>query len=214
MFEAPIRLVTLGLAAALLAACATTGLQGRMEDGRYYAPNGMISFYPPNLRGPQHTVIDFYSRELERGFLEESDVFGLQGIYYSSLQQAGISPPSSLEERRSALDRGLANFAMRIVFASDSTRAEVVHQELVVEQGDETLLALVRVPGLSGSFDVRTGKKFDAFPAILVVIEGGYVVVLRMQSNLVDADGRDPKERISSYPAGLQKLKLGLQVRP
>jgi len=208
------RLVTLGLAAAMLAACGTTGLQGRLEGGRYDAPNGMISFAPPNLRGPQLTVKDLYVSELDRGFLEESDTFGLQGIYYSSLRHAGISPPSSVEERRSALDRGLANFAMRIVFASDSTRAEVVQQKLVVEQGKEMLLALVRVPGLSGSFDVKTGKKFDAFPAILVVIEGGYVVVLRIQSNIVDADRKDPKEKTSSYQADLRKLRSGLEVRP
>jgi hypothetical protein len=203
-----------GLAAVILIACGTTGLQGRIEGGRYYAPNGMVSFAPPNMRGPGHRVNDLFVRELDRGFLEEADEFGLQGIYYSSLQHAGISPPSSAEERRAALNRGLANFAMLIVFAAGSTQAEVVQQEFVVEQGKDMLFALVRVPGLSGAFDARTGKKFDAFPAILILVEGGYLVILRIQSNIVDVEKKDLKEKMVGYLAGLRKLRSELEVRP
>ena len=209
------RLATLGaLAAIILIACATTGLQGRIEGGRYYSPNGMVSFAPPGMRGPQHRVKDLYVSELDRGFLEEADMFGLQGVYYSSLPQAGISPPSNAEERRAALNTGLARFAMQVVFDGGSTRAEVVHQEFIGEQGKEMLLALVRLPGLSGSFDVRTGKKFDAFPAALVVVEGGYLVILRIQSNIVDTEKKDPKEKMSGYLVALRKLRSGLEVRP
>jgi hypothetical protein len=206
------RLATLvGLAAILLVACGTTGLQGRMEGGRYYAPNGMVSFVPPNIRGPEHRVKDLYVSELDRGFVEETDTFGLQAVYYSILQQAGISLPSNADEHRAALDKGLASFAMQIVFGS--MQAEVVHQELVTEQGKEMLLALVRVPGLSGAYDVRTRKKFDAYPAVLVVVEGGYLVIFRTQSNIVDAQKTDPKEKAAGYLAGLRKMRSGLEVR-
>jgi hypothetical protein len=201
------------LAAVILVACGTTGLQGRIEGGRYYAPNGMVSFVPPNMRGPQHSARDLYVGELDRGFLEETDAFGLQGVYYSTLPQAGITPPSGTEERRAALNTGLARFAMQVVFDAGSTRAEVVEQEFIGEQGNEMLLALVRLPGLSGSFDVRTGRKFDAFPAVLVVIEGGYLVILRVQSNIVDAEKKDTSEKMSGYLAGLRKLRSGLEVR-
>ena len=169
-----------GLAAIVLMACAATaatGMQGRLEGGRYYAPNGMIAFNPPNMRGPEHKVKDFYVGELNRGFVEEADAFGLQAVYYSSLLQAGISLPSNAEEHRSALDKALANFGMQIVFSA--MQAEVVHQEFVTDQGKEMLLALVRVPGFSGAYNMSTGKKFDAYPAVLVVVEGGYLVIFR-----------------------------------
>lgn len=202
-----------GVATVLLIACGTTSLQGRVEGGRYYAPNGMISFVPPNMRGPEHNLKDLYVSELDRGFLEETDAFGLQAVYYSSLLHAGIRPPGNAEEHRAALDTALERFAMQIVFASGSTRAEVVHREIVADQGKDMLLALVRLPGLSGAFNATTRKKFDAYPGVLVVIDGGYLVVLRIQSNLVDVESKAPKDKASSYEASLRRLRSGLAVR-
>ncbi len=208
------RLLTLGgLVIISLTAYAGISMQGRIENGRYFAPNGKIVFTAPNLGGPQHTVRDIYVASLDRGFLEETDVFGLRGMYYTSMASLGVSQPTNADERRSALNRGLTNFAMPNIFLTVSLNAEVVHQEFVVEQGKEMLLALVRLPGLSGAFDVNTKKKFDAYPAILVLAEGGYVIVLRVQSNLTDVRTSDPKDKASHYLGGLRKLKSGLEVR-
>ncbi len=208
------RLMTLGMfVIVFLNACASISMQGRIENGRYFAPNGKIVFTAQNLGGPQHAVRDTYVASIDRGFFEEIDAFGLQGMYYTSLASLGVSPPSNADERRSVLDKGLMNFATPNIFLAASPNAEVVHQEFVVEQGKEMLLALARLPGLSGASDLRTNKKFDAYPAILVLVEHGYVIVLRVQSNMTDVEKSDPQEKASHYLGGLRKLKSGLEVR-
>lgn len=189
------------------------GLQGHIENGRYSAPNGRVVFDMPNIGGDEHKVRDLYVAGIDRGFLEETNLFGLQGVYYTSLAGIGISPPSDSNEHRAALEKGWTNFAMPNIFTSASQKAEVVHQEFIVDQGKEMLLALVRLPELSGGFDFKTKKQFDAYPAVLLLVDGGYVVVVRIQSNLEDAQSKDPKDRISGYLTGLHKLKSGLEVR-
>lgn len=134
--------------------------------------------------------------------------------YYTSLASLEVSPPSNTDERRSALNKGLMNFAMPNIFLTVSQNAEVVHQEFVVEQGKEMLLALVHLPGLSGAFDLRTNEKFDAYPAILLLAEDGYMIVLRVQSNFTDLlQTSEPKDKASHSLEGLLKLKSGLEVR-
>lgn len=207
------RLMTLGIVVIIfLDACATVSMQGRIENGRYFAPNGKIVF-TAQKGGPQYTRRDIYVASIDRGFFEETDTFGLRGMYYTSLASLGVSPPSNTDERRSALNKGLIDFATPNIFLPASPDAEVVHQEFVVEQGKEMLLALARLPGLSGAFDLRTNKKFDAYPAILVLVEHGYVIVLRVQSNMTDAETSDPQEKASHYLGALRRLKSGLEVR-
>lgn len=189
------------------------GLQGGIENGRYSAPNGKVVFSAPNIGGPEHKVRDIYVAGIDRGFLEETNQFGLQGVYYTSLAGLQISSPSDTNEHRAALNKGWTNFAVPIIFASASQKVEVVHQEFIVDQGKEMLLALVRLPELSGAFDVTTKRKFDAYPAVLLLVDGGYVVVVRIQSNIEDVSRKDPKDRISGYLTGLRKLKSGLEVR-
>jgi hypothetical protein len=198
-----------------LTACASIGMQGRIEDGRYFAPNGKISFIVPNLSGPKHAVRDIYGASSDRGFFEEKDIYGLQAMYYASLASLEVSPPSNTEERRSVLNKGLTNFVMQLLFLPDTPNAEVVHQEYIVEQGKEMLLALVREPERSGASDLITKKRYDAYPAVLVLAEGGYVIALSIQSNLIDidADPLNPKDTVSHYLKGLRKLKSGLKVR-
>ena len=191
----------------------SAALRGRIENGRYSAPNGKVVFSAPNIGGPEHQVRDIYVAGIDRGFLEETNQFGLQGVYYISLAGLRISPPSDTNEHRAALNKGWTNFAMPNIFTAASQNAEVVHQEFVADQGKEMLLALVRLPELSGAFDVRTKRKFDAYPAVLLLVDGGYVVVLRSQFNLEDASRKDPKERISDYLTGLRKRKSGLEFR-
>jgi hypothetical protein len=192
---------------------ASAGLQGSIENGRYSAPNGKITFSAPDIGGPEHKVRDVYVAGIDRGFLEETNQFGLQGVYYTSLAGLGISPPSDAEDLRAALNKGWTNFAMPNIFAAASKRAEVVHQEFIVYEGKEMLLAFVRLPELSGAFDVTTTRKFDAYPAVLLLVDGGYVVVLRSQFNLEDASGKNPKDSISSYLAGLRKRISGLKFQ-
>jgi hypothetical protein len=189
------------------------GLQGHIENGRYSAPNGKVVFSAPNIEGDEHKVRDLYVAGIDRGFLEEKNLFGLQGVYYTSLAGIRISPPSDSNEHRAALTKGWTNFAMPNIFTSATQKAEVVHQEFIVDQGKEMLLTLVRLPELSGGFDFATKKQFDAYPAVLLLVDGGYVVVVRIQSNLEDAQSKDPKDRISSYLTGLHKLTSGLEVR-
>ena len=43
----------------------------------------------PIFAGPQHNVRDAYVAGIDRGFLEETDEFGLQGVYYTSLAGLG-----------------------------------------------------------------------------------------------------------------------------
>ena len=191
----------------------SAGLQGRIENGRYSAPNGKVVFSAPNIGGPEHMVRDVYVAGIDRGFLEETNQFGLQGVYYSSLAGLGISPPSDTNEHRAALNKGWTNFAMPNIFTNSSLKAEVVHQEFIVDQGEEMLLALVRLPELSGAFDVTTKRKFDAYPAVLLLVDGGYVVVVRNQFNLEDASKKDPKDSISDYLKGLRKRKTELDFR-
>jgi len=170
-------------------------------------------FSAPNLGGPQHGVRDAYVSGIDRGFLEEVNEFGLEGVYYASLAGLGISPPSDTNEHRAALNKGWINFAMPNIFAAASSKAEVVHQEFIVDQEREMLLAFVRLPELSGAFDVTTKRKFDGYPAVLLLIDGGYVVVLRNQFNLEDASGKDPKDDIADYLKGLRKRKAELNFR-
>lgn len=204
-----------GLAVIMLTAFGTDRLEGRIENGRYVAPNGKISFSAPNIGGAEHKVSDVFVAEIDRGGLEEADMYGMQAMYYSGLASLRISPPSDAVEHRAALNKGWRNFAMPNIFTAASQKAEVIHQEFIVDQGKEALLVLVRLPGLSGAFDVSTKRKFDAYPAVLLLIESGYVVVLRIQSNLADAPGgRDPKEWLSTHLTGLRKLRSGLEVRP
>lgn len=188
-------------------------LQGRIENGRYSAPNGKVVFSAPDIGGPEHRIRDVYVAGIDRGFLEETNQFGLEGVYYTSLAGLGISPPSDTNEHRTALNKGWTNFAMPNIFTAASQKAEVVHQEFIVDKGKEMLLALVRLPELSGAFDATTKRKFDAYPAVLLLVDGGYVVVVRIQSNLEDVPKKDPKHRISGYLTGLRKLKSGLEVR-
>lgn len=206
------RLISLLLALAA-AGCSTAGLQGRIENGRYSAPNGKVVFSAPNIGGPEHTVRDIYVAGIDRGFLEEINQFGLQGVYYTSLASIGISPPSDANEQRAALNKGWTNFAMPNIFTNASKNAEVAHQEFIVDQGTQMLLALVRLPELSGAFDVTTKRKFDAYPAVLLFIDGGYVVVLRSQFNLEDAFKKNPKDSITDYLTGLRKRKSELEFR-
>ena len=189
------------------------GLQGHIENGRYSAPNGKVVFDMPNIGGDEHKVRDLYVAGSDRGFVEETNLFGLQGVYYTSLAGIGISPPSDSNDHRAALNKGWTNFAMPNIFISASQKAEVVHQEFIVDQGKEMLLAFVRLPELSGAFDVTTKRKFDAYPAVLLLVDGGYVVVLRSQFNLEDASRKDPKDRGSAYLTGLRKRKAGLEFR-
>ena len=196
-----------------LTACASVNMQGRIENGRYFSPNGKIVYSAKDQGRPQQAVRDTYDASIDRGFFEETDVFGLKGMYYTSLPSLAVLPPSNTDERRSVLSKGLTDFAIPNIFLPASRGAEVVHQEFVVEQGNEMLLAVVRLPELSGAFDVNTKKKFDAYPAILVLAEGGYVIILRVQSNITDAMTLDPKERAAHYLGGLRKLKSGLEIR-
>lgn len=202
-----------GLAIVVLAACATAGLQGRIENGRYSSPNGKVAFRAPNIGGPEHGVRDIYAAGIDRGLLEETNQFGLEAVYYTSLAGLGISRPSGADENRAALTKGWTNFAMPNIFAAASPKAEVVHQEFIVDEGKEVLLAIVRLPELSGAFDVMTRKKFDAYPAVLLMIDGGYVVVLRNQFNLEDATTKDPRASIPDYLKGLRKRKSELDFR-
>jgi hypothetical protein len=126
-----------GLAVVMLTACSTVGLQGRIENGRYSAPNGRVVFAAPGIGGPEHRVRDVYVAGTDRGFLEETNEFGLQGVYYTSLAGLGISPPSDADAHRAALNKGWANFAMPNIFTAASSKAEVVHQEFIVDQGKE-----------------------------------------------------------------------------
>ena len=158
-------------------------------------------------------VRDIYVAGIDRGFLEEINQFGLEGVYYTSLAGLGISPPLDSNEHRAALSKGWTNFAMPNIFTAASQKAEVVHQEFIVDQGKEMLLAFVRLPELSGAFDVLTKRKFDAYPAVLLLIDGAYVVVLRNQFNLEDASKKDPKDKISDYLKGLRKRKSELDFR-
>jgi hypothetical protein len=201
-----------GLAVITLTACATVGLRGRIENGRYSAPNGKVVFSAPGLEGPEHNVRDLYVPGIDRGFLEETNMYGLQGAYYSSMAPLGISPPSDANEHRAALNKGWTHFAMPNIFTPASPKAEVVDQEFIVDQGEEMLLVLVRLPDLSGAFDATTGRKFDACPGVLLLLDNGYVIVFRIQSNLADASRKEPKERLSVYLPGLRKLKSGLEV--
>ncbi len=203
----------IGLAIVVLTACATAGLQGRIENGRYSSPNGKVAFRAPNIGGPEHNVRDIHAAGIDRGLLEETNQFGLEGVYYTSLTGLGISPPSGADEYRAALSKGWTNFAMPNIFTSASRKAEVVHQEFIVDEGKEVLLAIVRLPELSGAFDVMTRRKFDAYPAVLLLIDGGYVVVLRNQFNLEDASKKDPKASISDYLKGLRKREAELGFR-
>ena len=208
------RLLTFGMfVVTFLTACASSGMQGRIDKGKYLAPNGKIAFAAPNLGGPQHAARDIYVANLDRGFFEETDAFGLQGMYYTSRASLGVSQPLNPDERRSTLNKALTNFAMPNIFLAVSPNAEVVHREFVIEHGNEVLVALVRLPGLSGAFDVKTNKKFDAYPAVLVLAEGEYLVVLRVQSNITDARPLDPKDKASHYLGGLRKLQSGLEVK-
>jgi hypothetical protein len=129
------------------------------------------------------------------------------------LADLGVSGPSDANEHRTALTRAWTHFAMPNIFTAASPNAEVVHQEFVVDWGKEALFALVRLPGLSGAFDASTGRKFDAHPAVLLLIDGGYVVVLRSQFNLEDASGKDPKDDVSDYLRGLRKRRSELEFR-
>ena len=205
----PLTICILGM---FLSACATTGIQGRLENGKYFAPNGKIVITQYRAK-PQQTVRDTYIASLDRGFYEETNAFGLQGMYYTSLTSLGVSAVLTADERRSALNKGLINFAMPNIFVTVSRNAEVVHREFIVEDGREMLLAIVRLPELSGSFDVYTKKKFDAYPAILVLTEGGYVITLRVQSSITDTRSSSPKDKASHYLGGLRKLRSGLEVR-
>ena len=99
------------------------------------------------------------------------------------------------------------------IFTAASSKAEVVHQEFIVDQGKEMLLAIVRLPESSGAFDVATKRKFDAYPAVLLLVDGQYVVVLRSQFNLEDASKKDPKDSIPAYGTGLRKRKSELDFR-
>lgn len=194
-----------GVAVVMLTACSTVGLQGRIENGRYSAPNGKVAFAAPNLGGPERTVRDVYVAAIDRGFLEETNQFGLQSVYYTSLVGLRIPAPSDTNEHRAALNKGWTNFAMPNIFTAASPNAEVVHQELVLDQGKEVLLAIVRLPELSGAFNAATRKRFDAYPAVLLLIDGSYVVVLRSQFNLEDASGKNPTDSIPAYLTGLRK---------
>jgi hypothetical protein len=195
-----------------LSACATTSMQGRLENGKYFSPNGKIVITQYRA-GPQQTVRDAYIASLDRGFYEETNAFGLQGMYYTSLTSLGVPPSSTADDRRVALNKGLLNFAMPNIFKAVAQNADIAHQELIVEDGKEMLLVIVRLPELSGAFDVRTNKKFDAYPAILVLVEGSYVIVLRAQSNIEDTQSSSTKDKASHYLDGLRKLKSGLEVR-
>ena len=207
------RIITLSMFVIIfLNACASTSLQGRIENERYFAPNGKIVFTPPKLGGLEHSVRDHYNASIDRGFLEEADAFGLQGMYYTSIESLGVSQPSNTDERRSILNKGMTNFVMPNIFLTASPNAEVLYQEFVTEQGKEMILALVRLPESSGAYDLATNKKFDAYPAILVLEEGGYVIVLRVQSNLTDLGDSEPKDMASNYLGKLRKLKSGLEV--
>ena len=202
-----------GLAGTLLASCVTPGLEGRIESGRYSAPNGKVVFDAPDIGGPEHQVRDVHVPGIDRGFLEETNVFGLQGVYYTSLAGLGISPPTDIAEHRAALTKGWNDFAMPNIFTAATQRAEVVLHEFIVDDGEEMLLALVRLPELSGAFDILTNKKYDAYPVALVLLEGGYVIVIRIQSSLEDVPGNDPKDRVVGHLASLRKLQSGLEVR-
>jgi hypothetical protein len=158
-------------------------------------------------------VRDVYVSGADRGFLEETNEFGLEGVYYTSLAGLGISPPADSGEHRAALNKGWTNFAMPNFFSAATQRAEVVHHEFVVDQGKEMLLAIVRLPELSGAFDVATRRRFDAYPAVLLMVDGRYVVMLRSQFNLEDASRRDPKNSIPAYLTGLRKRKSELNFR-
>jgi ankyrin repeat protein len=206
-------ILVLAVIGAVLTACGTVGLQGHIDNGRYSAPNGKVVFNPPNIGGPEHTVTESYDADNDQGFLEERNRFGLQGVYYASLAGLGIAPPSDTNEHRAALNKGWTNFAMLKLFTSVSLKAQVVHQEFIVDQGKEMLLALVRLPELSGAFYVKSKRHFDAYPAVLVMVDGGYVVVLRVQSNITDMQTSDPKENVSHYLGELRKLKSVLKVR-
>jgi len=202
-----------GVAVVILTACSTVGLQGRIENGRYSAPNGKVVFAAPNLEGSERKVRDIYVAAIDRGFLEETNQFGLQGVYYTSLVGLQVPMPSDTSEHRAALNKGWTNFAMPNIFTAASPRAEVVHQEFVLDQGKEVLMAIVRLPELSGAFNVATKKRFDAYPAVLLLIDGSYVVVLRSQFNLEDASGKNPTDSIPAYLTGLRKRKAELDFR-
>jgi len=213
----PIALIL--LAATLITACASGGMQGRVQDGKYFSPNQKLVFPVYGPGAPQYNRRDTYFAELDRGFFEETDMFSLRGIYYTNLAKLKIAMPKTAEEKRSALEKSLRNFAMPNIFALDAPRSELVHQEFVEANGTESLFAVIRMPEMSGAFDVKTGKKFDAYPSILVSLKESYAIVVRTQSNphdikkLAASSEHDLPTWISLSLRQLQKIMGGIELK-
>jgi len=201
------------------ASSASGGIQGRVQDGKYFSPNQKLVFTVYGPSAPQYTRRDMYFAELDRGLLEERDMFSLRGIYYTNLAKMGITKPQTAEERRSALEKSLRSFAIPNIFAPVAPRSELVHQEFVEANGTESLFAVIRMPEMSGAFDVKTGKKFDAYPSILVSLNESYAIVVRTQSNHHDikkitASGEhDLTTWISISLRQLQKMVGGIELK-
>ena len=187
-----------------------SGLYGRIVNGRYSAPGEKVAFRAPKGRagGFVNILRDNYNVDLDRGYVVHFNEVELQAVHYAGLAGLGIASPSDSNEYRAALNEAWANFAMPFILTAASPKAEVVHQERVVDQGKDMLLSIVRLPDVSESL-----KATDGFPAVLMLIEGGYAVVLRSQSAGEDEARKNPKHRASDCLPGLLVRKSALEFQ-
>jgi len=217
--EARAALAVLGFMSFAVGCASDRSLVGRTENGRYESPNGKLSISNAAIAmsdqpGSESHIRDAYFAETDRGFLEVSSDLGLHGLYYSALAPLAISAPTNAAQRRVALGDVLTRFVLANVFDSGTSAAELEYQEFVPDGDAEALLAVVRLPGASGAFELGTNRHFDAHVIALVLIDNGYAVVLRTQSNLADVNTSAASERASGALKELHRIEAGLELKP
>lgn len=162
-------------------------LEGKVESGRYTPPNGSFSFDAPPS-GPQGRIRDSYFPPADKGFVENANVFGLNGVYYINYLKASAQPPENDPEKvRKLLSATLHSFVMKEIFNPVTKDSKIIHQKFINFEEKEFLFAIVNLPERSGAFDMITRKRFDAKVGILMFEKKDYVIIIRAQNNFNDS---------------------------
>ena len=176
-----------------------SGLKGNLANGRYTPPNGSFSFEAPS-KGPQGRIRESYVPSADKGFIESSNIFGLNGVYYINYLKASALPPENNPNKvRKLLTEFFHIFAMNNIFIPASRKSKVIHQEFINIGGKEVLFSIVNLPGLSGAFNLKTKKRFDAKVGVLMFENRDYVIFIRTQSNISDSQNESISSIAKNY---------------
>jgi len=203
----------LAVAAALIFAPVCLAGQGRVAEGKYYAPLDNFVVPVPKLVGLR---VQDESDQTGGMVAFHGDLGGNRGVTYVRLPP-GMDAALEDPQKKDATYRSFVHdYALAALFRRAAPQSKIVWEESVNEGPERALFAVVHIPGGSTLMDAKTNKRLDSVRALLVFHRHDFIYMLSDELNSA-LESVDPaalaNERLLAARVALETMRAQMRFR-